>query len=66
MTNQTAEKPITTSARLWGTRQLSECFGVTEPTIRLWEQRGSIPKAIHIGNKMYWRAEDMEAFLAAR
>lgn len=64
MTSAIADKPVTTAARLWGPRHLAELFHVSEPTVKLWEQAGRIPKAVRIGHKMFWSREAIERFIA--
>lgn len=40
-------------------------FKASERTWRTWDTMGRIPKPIRIGRKVFWRPEDLKAWVAA-
>ena len=52
-----------TPARLIGIGEMARLCGVSESTIRAWERRGEIPKAIRLGARLRWRPDQIREML---
>jgi predicted DNA-binding transcriptional regulator AlpA len=61
-------KPAARSARrkLLFRPELLEMFGVTAPTIWLWQIKLGFPHAIIVGGRSAWYADEVDAWIAAR
>ena len=45
--------------------QAAEMFGAGLRTWRTWQATGRIPQPIRIGRKIYWRSDELRAWIAA-
>jgi predicted DNA-binding transcriptional regulator AlpA len=43
--------------------EVARMFGITEQTVRIWEQDGRLPKSIKLGRRSYWRPEALAKIL---
>lgn len=59
--NALAEKP-----ELLGVTDLAAFFGFTTHTIYKWNKNGTGPKRIKIGNKVFYRRADVQAWIDAK
>lgn len=49
--------------RMLSVGQFAHVLGRTSKAIYDLRHRGSLPPAVHVGGKLYWFAEDVEAWL---
>lgn len=52
--------------RLVSVEALAQRWTAKPDSLRAWERRGILPAAVRIGRKMYFRQEDLLAFLDGR
>jgi hypothetical protein len=45
--------------------QAAGMCNISERTWRAWDATGKIPRAIRIGHKVFWRPEELKAWVAA-
>ena len=69
--SQTAIEPIATALgvlvpeRMLRRSDLARIFGVSISGIQLWERAGRLPKPVRMGNRLFWRPEQIQAVLDA-
>jgi DNA-binding transcriptional regulator YiaG len=44
-------------------QETADIFKISLPTLKDWEKKGAIPKAIHIGNRVYYRKHEIINFI---
>lgn len=49
--------------RLWTPEELAEYLGVTKHCVYAWSSRGGGPAVLHVGGRLRYRPEDVEAWL---
>lgn len=52
-----------TNERLWKPRDLAEYLGTSVDAIHLMRSRGQLPPGVKIGARLYWRPQDIYAFV---
>jgi predicted DNA-binding transcriptional regulator AlpA len=50
---------------LWTRTELAEYLGISPSTLTVWRYRGQGPVAVKIGNRLRWRPDDVDAWIAA-
>lgn len=51
--------------RLLSKKEVADRLGVHTATVDRWEKAGTIPAKVRIGGRVGWRAEAVQAFIAA-
>jgi predicted DNA-binding transcriptional regulator AlpA len=49
--------------RLIGLSEMARLCAVSESTVRAWERRGEIPKAIRLGKRLRWRPDQVRELI---
>jgi predicted DNA-binding transcriptional regulator AlpA len=57
------ENPV--PALLLRARQAAALLNTSERTWRTWNATGKIPRPMHIGRGVYWRPDELKAWIAA-
>lgn len=70
MTSSAEVHPAVAAARkvrgMLKTEQAAEILGVCEKTLRRWRDESAGPRFIRIGRKVFYRPEDVDAWLEAQ
>lgn len=52
-----------TNERLWRPKDLAEYLGMSVDAVHIMRSRGKLPLGVKIGARLYWRPEDVRAWV---